>query len=141
MVRRLPLQFAKLNLTWSLWPLINTRQRMRNAFFSANMPENRLNEYFLRMQDETFLGFLDMLVFRLPSPKKVKTPIIIIVVQNDYLFSPKEMESTAKAYGTKAVFFDDMAHDMMLEENWKAVADYILPKLSGLSSRLGIVKK
>ncbi len=129
MARRLPLQFALLNLTWSLWPLINTRKRMQDAFFSENMPENKLNEYFLRMQDETYIGFLDMLIFRLPSPKKVKTPVMILGARNDTLFSNKEMESTARAYGTEAVFFENMAHDMMLEENWKDAADYILKNL------------
>ncbi len=130
MARRLPLQFALLNLTWSLWPLVGTKKRTQKAFFSENIPDNKLNKYFLLMQDETYLGFLDMLIFRLPSPKKVKTPVLVLGAENDRIFSVKEIKSTAKAYGTEAVIFDDMAHDMMLEENWKDVADYIIKSIT-----------
>lgn len=129
MAGRLPIPFLKANLTWSLWPLVGTKKRMQNAFFSENIPDNKLNKYFLLMQDESFLGFLDMLIFRLPSPKKVKTPMIVLGAKNDTIFSVKEIQSTAKAYGTEAFIFKNMAHDMMLEENWKAVADYIIKSL------------
>jgi len=126
MAARLPIQFLQVNLTWSLWPLVSTKKRTQHAFFSENISDNKLNEYFLRMQDESYLGFWDMLILRLPSPKKVKTPMIVLGARNDTIFSVKELQSTAKAYGTKAFIFEDMAHDMMLEENWKAVADYII---------------
>ncbi|MBC2715019.1 MAG: alpha/beta hydrolase [Desulfobacteraceae bacterium] len=126
MTGRLPLAFIKVNLTWSLWPLVSTKERTQKAFFSENIPDNKLNEYFLQMQDESYLGFWDMLIFRLPSPKKVKTPVLVLGAENDTIFSVKEIKSTAKAYGTEAVIFDNMAHDMMLEENWKDVANYII---------------
>jgi len=128
MAGRLPLAFVAVNLTWSLYPLVNTPKRTRKAFFSENIPNNKLNEYFLRMQDESYLGFWDMLIFRLPAPKKVKTPVMILGAEKDTIFSVKEIQSTAKAYGTEAVIFD-MAHDMMLEEDWKDVADYIIKTL------------
>ena len=38
----------------------------------------------------------------------------------------KDIKKTAKAYNTKSEFFPDMAHDMMLESNWKNVADRII---------------
>lgn len=129
MAGRLPIPFLKANLTWSLWPLVGTKKRMQNAFFSENIPDNKLNKYFLLMQDESFLGFLDMLIFRLPSPKKVKTPMIVLGAKNDTIFSVKEIQSTARAYGTEAFIFENMAHDMMLEKNWKDVADYIIKSI------------
>jgi alpha-beta hydrolase superfamily lysophospholipase len=81
------------------------------------------------MQDESYLGFWDMLILRLPSPKKVKTPITVLGAEKDTIFSVKEIKSTAKAYSVEAVIFEDMAHDMMLEANWKDVADYIIKRL------------
>ena len=81
------------------------------------------------MQDESYLGFWDMLIFRLPSPKKVSTPMIVLGAEKDTIFSVKEIQSTAKAYGTEAVIFENMAHDMMLEKKWKSVADYIIASL------------
>ena len=45
---------------------------------------------------------------------------------NGTLFTPEEIHSTAGTYGTSAEIFPGMAHDMMLESGWKAVADRIL---------------
>ncbi len=46
------------------------------------------------------------------------------------MISAGEVEATARAYGTKAEMFPDMAHDMMLESGWQSVADRILGWLS-----------
>lgn len=35
-------------------------------------------------------------------------------------------KGTARRYGTEAVVFPNMAHDMMLEKDWQSVADRIL---------------
>ena len=40
----------------------------------------------------------------------------------DTIFTRKEVESTARAYATRAEIFPNMAHDLMLEEGWQAVA-------------------
>ena len=54
----------------------------------------------------------------------------LYIIENQYfIFSVKEIQSTAKAYGAEAFIFEDMAHDMMLEKNWKAVADYIIKSI------------
>jgi pimeloyl-ACP methyl ester carboxylesterase len=128
--RRVPIQFLKLNMTLSLWPLINTKERARKILFSDDIDEKLLAKYFKRLQDEAYLGFLDMLIFRLPSPKKVKTPVTIIGAEKDALFSVKEIEATARAYGTEAYIFENIAHNMMLEKNWKDVAEFILNVIS-----------
>ena len=129
MAGRLPLAFIAVNLTWSLYPLVNTPKRTRKAFFSEDIPEKKLAEYFGNMQDESYFGFWDMLILRLPSPKKVKTPMVVLGAEKDTIFSVKEIQATAKAYGTEAVIFENMAHDMMLEKDWKDVADYISSSL------------
>ena len=41
-----------------------------------------------------------------------------------------EEQATARAYGTKAEIFPDMAHDMMLEASWQQVADRMLSWLA-----------
>lgn len=129
MAGRMPAAFISVNLTWSLWPLVKTKKRTKKAFFSENIPDRKLNEYFLQMQDESYLGFWDMLILRLPAPKKVKTPVTVLGAEKDAIFSVKEIQATARAYGTEAVIFKNMAHDMMLEENWQDVADVILKNI------------
>jgi pimeloyl-ACP methyl ester carboxylesterase len=124
--RRHPVAFAKVNLTLSMYPLVATYQLAREAFFSENLEEEQAQAYAKRLQDESYLGFLDMLVFNLPKPERVKTPMLILGGGRDRFFSPGEVEATARAYKTQSEIFLDMAHDMMLEPGWQAVAERIV---------------
>ena len=123
---RHPLPFLKANLTLGLYPIIGTPGLAREAFFSADIPPEKLDGYFARLQDESYLAFLDMLVFNLPRPERVKTPLLVLGAADDTIFHPDEIEATARAYDTRAEIFPDMAHDVMLEAGWQAVADRIL---------------
>jgi hypothetical protein len=66
-----------------------------------------------------------MMLFNLPRPSRVKTPMLDVGAANDTIFSPKEFKPSARAYRTQAEIFDDMAHDMTLETGWQRVADRI----------------
>ncbi len=124
--RRHPLTFAKANLTLSLWPLVATPQLAREAFFSDDLPEEQLRGYWTQMQDDSFMAFLDMIVFDLPRPAKVKTPLLVLGVARDNMLRRSEIEATARAYNTQAQIIPDVAHNSMLELRWQAVADRIL---------------
>jgi len=123
---RHPLAFMKANLTWSLYPLIGKPKLTREAFFSMDILPDTLNEYFGLVQDESYLAFLDMMLFKLPNPEKVSTELLIIGAENDTIFHPDEIQATAAAYNKKPEVFKGMAHDMMLEDGWQTVADRIL---------------
>jgi pimeloyl-ACP methyl ester carboxylesterase len=127
--RRLPLPFIRANLTWSLWPLVSTPGRVRNHFFSKTVPADKLARWAARVQDESYLGFLDMLLFCFAAPANVSVPVLIMGATRDMIFSPAEITKTAGAYNHKPVMFADMAHDMMLEEGWEQVAEQILSAL------------
>jgi pimeloyl-ACP methyl ester carboxylesterase len=124
---RHPLPFVKTNATLSLYHIIGTPELTREAFFSEDMPEEKLAAYYERMQTESYRAFLDMMVFNLPRPKRVqKTPILVLGGAKDTIFNRKEVEATALAYQTKAEMFADVTHDMMLGNRWNVVADRIL---------------
>ena len=123
---RHPLVFLKANLCWSLYPIIGKPELTREAFFSKDMPADTLNEYFGRMQDESYLAFLDMMLFKFPNPEKISTDLIILGAEDDVIFCPDEIEATARAHDKKPEIFNQMAHDMMLEKGWQAVADRII---------------
>jgi alpha-beta hydrolase superfamily lysophospholipase len=123
---RHPLAFLKVNLTLSLYPVIGRAELAREAFFSEDIPEARLNGYFSHMQNESYLAFLDMLIFNLPNPEKVTTELLVLGAGADTIFYPDEIQETAKAYHTRAEIFPHMAHDMMLEAGWQSVADQML---------------
>jgi pimeloyl-ACP methyl ester carboxylesterase len=122
---RHPLIFAKSLATMRLYPIVSTPALVREDFFSEDVAPDDLSRYCSLMQDESFRGFLDMLVFCLPKPKKVKSPIMVLGAERDTIFSCKQMEKTAAAYGAKLTMYP-MAHDMMLEVGWQDVADEIV---------------
>jgi pimeloyl-ACP methyl ester carboxylesterase len=126
LARRHPMAFAKANVTLSLLPLVATPRLAREAFFSKDLPEELLRTYSSRLQDESYLAFLDMLLFNLPKPESVKTPLLVLGADRDTFFNPTEIEATARAYNTRSEIIPDMAHDMMLESRWQVVAERIL---------------
>ncbi|MBA2678378.1 MAG: alpha/beta fold hydrolase, partial [Ktedonobacteraceae bacterium] len=103
--RRHPLAFLKTNLTLKLYHIVGTSRLAHEAFFSAEMPEQQVNEYYTRVQNESYRAFLDMLVFCLPRPQRVKTPMLVLGAEKDVIFIPREVEATARAYATQAQIF------------------------------------
>ncbi len=122
---RHPLPFLKANLTLNLYPIISTPALTREAFFSPDMPEEKVRAYFAHMQDESYRAFIDMLLGS-PRPGREKLPVLVMGGARDTIYTRKEFEATARAYGTRAEIFPNMAHDLMLEEGWQAVADRLL---------------
>jgi alpha-beta hydrolase superfamily lysophospholipase len=123
---RHPLVFLQVNLTMKLFPIVSTLARTQESFFSPDMPKDQLEKYFSEMQNESFLAFMDMLFLDLPRPKRIKTPMTVLCAENDTIFSLRDNEATARAYGTTLKMFKNMAHDMMLEKEWQQVADHIM---------------
>jgi len=124
--RRRPLVFARVNLTFSLLPVVATPQLAREAFFSADFPDEELLTYWKQMQDESYRAFLDMVALDLPDPAKVKAPMLVLGVARDNMLKPREIDATARAYHTQAAIIPDVAHDSMLEQRWQSVAERIL---------------
>jgi len=121
-----PLAFLKVNLKLSLYPLVETEALAQTLLFSADMPQEQVRRYHEKIQDESYLGFLDMLLLNLPRPKKVPpTPMLVLGAANDAIFTPGEIARTAKAYGAESEVFPDMSHDMMLEAGWQGVAERV----------------
>jgi pimeloyl-ACP methyl ester carboxylesterase len=133
--RRHPFLFARTNLTLSLLPVVATPELAREAFFSADFPDEPLGTYWKLMQDESYMALLDMAVLNRAKPAKVKTPLLILGAARDNMLTRKEIEAAARAYHTGFEIIPDVAHDSMLEARWQTVADQILTWLS-LSLRL-----
>jgi pimeloyl-ACP methyl ester carboxylesterase len=128
---RHPFIFAKTNLTLSLYPIVSTPALARQAFFSKGLADEEVERYWQIIQDESYRAFLDMLAFQLPAPRKVKAPMLVLGGERDTIFQPAEVEATARAYNTEPRIFPGMAHVMMLEPQWQAVADFMLEWLAG----------
>jgi pimeloyl-ACP methyl ester carboxylesterase len=130
LARRHPIVVAKASVTFNLLALVATPKLVREVLFSSSLPEDEVRSYGERLQQESYLAFLDMLALHLPRPSRVTTPLLVLGAARDILFQPNEVEATARAYQTQAVIFPDMAHDMMLEAGWNMVADRIVAWLA-----------
>ncbi|MDQ6918094.1 MAG: alpha/beta hydrolase [Candidatus Dormibacteraeota bacterium] len=107
---RHPIRFLKSNLTMSLWPIVATPDLAREMFFSGAMGEFEVRRLQDRLQDESYLAYLDMVAFALPEPALVtKLPMLVVGGREDRVFSPREVERTAKAYGADLAIFPDLA--------------------------------
>jgi pimeloyl-ACP methyl ester carboxylesterase len=123
---RQPLALLKALVTLRLYPIVATPELAREVLFSADIPDEKATSYQKRLGDESIRAYLDELGLNLVTPKCVKTPMLVIGAENDAVIPQKGIHATASAYGTTAVMFPNMAHDVMLEKNWQAVADRIL---------------
>jgi len=75
------------------------------------------------------LSFLDCLALDRVAANQVRSPIHVMGAADDAIVADHEIKATARAYGTEALVFDDVAHDMMLDPNWRTVADSMIRKL------------
>ncbi|NTW51769.1 MAG: alpha/beta hydrolase [Chlorobiaceae bacterium] len=121
-----PLRVLKANLTLSLLPVVDTPQMVREMFFSPDIADEKVSECFVRLQDESYRVYLDMLGLNLPKLNGIGLPLLVLGAENDRIISVKEVVATAHRYGVEAEIFPDMAHNMILESGWQKVADRIL---------------
>lgn len=124
--RKHPLAVLKSLATLRLYPVVATPRLARWGLFSAAMPEEKVRAYHARLQNESFRAYLDELGLNLARPKRVKTPLLVLGAADDALIPPRMVAATARAYGTQAEIFANIAHDVMLEAGWQVVADRIL---------------
>jgi pimeloyl-ACP methyl ester carboxylesterase len=124
--RKRPLIVLKVMGKLRLYPIVETPEAARWTLFSKDMPKKQLLKYYKKLDDESFRIFMDLMGLNLAHPKKIKTPLLILGAENDNAITPDQVHATARAYNVNAEIFPNMAHDMMLEANWKSVAERIL---------------
>lgn len=124
MMRRHPWLTTKALFTGNSLPLVGTPELARESFFSARAPEPDVVRYTEQLNGESQRVALEAMVL-LPKPERVTTPLLVLGAECDRSILPKEVRATAHAYRTEAEIFPGMAHDMMLEPGWDAVANRI----------------
>jgi pimeloyl-ACP methyl ester carboxylesterase len=124
-IRRRPAHFAKMALTGKVLPYISTPQLARERFFCAHTPESDVQRYAARLQEDSSRIGIDCALLKLPRPKRVTTPLLVLGAEEDGANTRNEILATARAYHTEAEFFSDMGHNMMLEPGWAVVAERV----------------
>ena len=123
---RHPLAFLKTNLTMNLYPVVGSPQLAGDTLFSRNFPQKKLESYHSRMQTESFISYLDTLLFNLPDTKQIKTRMQILGGADDRLVGPGELLRMSRIYGAQLNILPNLAHNLMLDDGWKRVANTII---------------
>ncbi len=124
-VRDHPAKVVRTFMTLSAYPLVSTPQLAKHWLYSNHVEDHHVEHHHAKLQDESFRVALDMFALSRPRPRAVTTPMLVLTGDNDRLFSVAEQERTARAYGAPVEIFPGMAHNMMSEPGWEAVADRI----------------
>jgi pimeloyl-ACP methyl ester carboxylesterase len=125
LIRTDPVGVLQANLTLRLHSVVSTPDRVKRLFFSERTPDDDVDFIASRLGDEAFLAYLDMVFADLCKPAK-GTPVLVLGAERDAIFPVETTKRIAAAYGTEAIFFPNMAHNMMLEPGWEKVADTIV---------------
>lgn len=124
-----PFLFAKSFFTFDVQTLYATPMLAKEMLFSSNMEMQKVKRYVERFGAESFRAALDMM-FYLPRPRRIKAPMLVLGAANDVIVRPRAIERTGRAYHAPVKIFPNMAHDMMLEDGWEDVGQYILEWLN-----------
>lgn len=125
LTRRHPWLMTRAMATGRSSDLVKTPTRARQRFFSTGTTETDIARYVALLQEESQRVVWDALLFNVPLPKRVTTPLLVLGAEDDGCFTVKEVRALARAYHTDAEIFSGMGHDMMLEPGWAAVAERI----------------
>jgi alpha-beta hydrolase superfamily lysophospholipase len=124
--RHHPGPFLKANAQLRLGPLVGTPELARANFFSPSLPADDVVRYQRQLQDDSYLLFVDMLALDLVRRKRVRpTPMLVLGAEDDAMIGVAEVRRTGLAYGAQTEIVPGIAHDMMLDTRWEAVAERI----------------
>jgi hypothetical protein len=121
-----PAAFTQANVRLRLGPLVGTSALVRDLFFTAHTPQAAVDACRARLQDESYLAFLDILLVlaRVRAPR-VHAPMLVLGAEHDGFLTDGDLRRTARAFGTEAEIYPGMGHNMMLDDGWEKVADRI----------------
>jgi pimeloyl-ACP methyl ester carboxylesterase len=128
-MRSTPRAMLRTAVTFSPYVLVNSVDRAHTRFFSSTMPRDEVERHFARLQESSFRAYLDWLMLALPDVRRIReraTPMLIVGGANDTLFPSKELVALGELYSADVTIIPDIAHNIMLEANWKAAADRII---------------
>ncbi len=125
-----PLHFIISLIAMSWLPIMKDRERLKVVMFSKQFPDEQLAPIAPRLQDESFLAFLQMVFLALPKAKTSPVPLMIIGGGDDYLISEKDTRQMAASYDVEPVIIKKGSHCLMLEQGWKEAAEKISEFLS-----------
>lgn len=130
--RTRPLDFLKVNAKMSLYPLVSDPMVASHMFLDEDTADEDRHAFGVKMIDESYLGFLDMLFLNLPPKPNSDVPVCVIGAEKDKLFPPESQQSTARRYGAECHIIPDAPHDLMQSKHWEKSAQKLLDWIHSL---------
>ena len=130
---RRPLDFAAVNLTWSLYPLVRNPGKAKHMFLEEDVSEADTRAFAGRLVDESYWGYLDMVGLDLPGRYDGRLPVLVVGGEKDTLFPPSSQQATARRYGGACHIVENAPHDLMLASQWRETADQFINWIDGLA--------
>lgn len=110
----------------------NQVKHFKNIFLSKQLPDEESSKLIKLLQPESNKARRDLTRQIVHKSISASVPLLILGSKRDYLFSEKTTINIGKTYKTKPVIFPNISHDMMLDPDWRTVADKILAFIHGL---------
>ena len=101
-------------------------QYTRQLLYSPGLATELVDTYREQMCAESFKAFFQLVTLRLRPRLQANLPVLVMGAENDALFTVNEVRQTAAYYGTEALIFPDMAHNLMLDPGHEQVSQAIL---------------
>ena len=106
---------------------------LREALFAQPISTDDLLRFYRWSQPESHRAVWDMTLFNLPCPSKIgKMPLLVLGAELDHLMPASTARMTARRYNLEAEIIPGMGHGLMLERDWRLVADRLLQWLKSL---------
>lgn len=121
-----PWPFLKMWLTLDPYGLFATPERCHRLLFSPDMDEETVRQYWARLGPESVRSAIET-IGKPPDADRIRdTPMLILGGAEDRIVPEPPLRSTAADYGAELTMIPDIAHDIMLEDNWQHGAEAIL---------------
>ena len=127
-LRRTPLAAIKLSYRFATASFTTDAEACRECFFGDSLPQSKLLAYQSKIATSSKIPLIDVRAVSREVPVALgegstfNAPVMVVGGGQDKCVDEEGVRETAKAFGTEAVTFGDMAHDVMLDEGWDRVA-------------------
>jgi pimeloyl-ACP methyl ester carboxylesterase len=124
-LRAHPITFLRFLVSRKGKTMIGGEKLSKSLFFSRNIPDEIFQKYYQKLQDESFKALIEVGRETKWKPLKSKPPLLIVEAGKDAVISKKRLAKTAKLYGIELSRLDELAHDVMLDVEWRKAADLV----------------
>lgn len=124
-LRRHPGPMLKSAVSMSLWPMVSSKDTVKDMFFTADTSPETVEWTRDRLQNESMIALSSMCLRRL-KVRDIEAPVLVLAAQNDQIFNLKDQDRLARRYGTSPTVVEGSGHDLMLDSQWRSSVETVI---------------